>query len=91
MALERRVDPFACAKADLHRLVAVALLGLDLDDGAGKRLDDGDGHGAAVRLEHLRHTDFAAEDAFDGHGFSRIAFYSCETAGHGVPWRGDGL
>src|SRR5207244_10926086 len=68
MAFKGRVDLFARAKAQLQRLVAVALLGLDLDDGAGKRLDHGYRHGAAVRLEHLRHTDLAPQNAFDGHG-----------------------
>ena len=52
------------AEAQLNSLVAIALDGLLLHDGAGTSLDDGDGNDLAVRVEQLGHTDFLADNAF---------------------------
>src|SRR5205809_4915841 len=52
-------------QAELHRLIAVVLRGLRLDDDARARLDDrGRMHGP-VRIEDLSHADFAADDSSD--------------------------
>src|SRR5262249_12833871 len=52
---------------ELHGVVPVDILGPHLDDGAGAGLDHGDGgHAARLRVEHLRHAELLAEDAF-GH------------------------
>ena len=53
------------AEAQLNSLVAIALDGLLLHDGAGTSLDDGDGNDLAVRVEQLGHTDFLADNAFN--------------------------
>ena len=53
------------AEAQLNSLVAIALDGLLLHDGAGTSLDDGDGNDLAVRVEQLSHTDFLADNAFN--------------------------
>ena len=49
-------------EAQLHSGVAFLLGSLLLDDGAGARLDHGDGNDLAVFVEDLRHTDFLAND-----------------------------
>ena len=49
-------------EAQLHSGVAFLLGSLLLDDGAGTRLDNGDGDDLAVFVEDLRHTDFLAND-----------------------------
>ena len=49
-------------EAQLHSGVAFLLGSLLLDDGAGARLDNGDGDDLAVFVEDLRHTDFLAND-----------------------------
>ena len=49
-------------EAQLHGGVAFLLGSLLLDDGAGTRLDHGDGNDLAVFVEDLRHTDFLAND-----------------------------
>ena len=53
------------AEAQLNSLIAVALDGLLLHDGAGTRLDDGHGNDLAVLVEQLSHTDFFADNAFN--------------------------
>src|SRR6185503_19550894 len=51
-------------QAELHRLVAVAVLGLALHDQAGADLEDGDRDHRPVVAEDLGHADFLSEDAF---------------------------
>ena len=53
------------AEAQLNSLVAIALDGLLLHDGAGTSLDDGDGDDLAILVEQLGHTDFLADNAFN--------------------------
>ena len=50
--------------AQLHSGVAFLLGSLLLDDGAGTRLDHGDGDHLAVFVEDLRHANFSADDCF---------------------------
>ena len=51
-------------KAQLDRLIAFLLGSLLLNDGAGTRLNDGDGNDLAVFVEDLRHANFLADDCF---------------------------
>ena len=61
------VSFFAASRAELDGRVAVAILGPQ--PGHGIRFDgqDADGNHRAVGLEHLRHTDLAADQS-DTHG-----------------------
>lgn len=53
------------SEADLDGVVAVGRLRLDLRDGAGASLDDGDGHDVVVLVPNLRHSELAAKDGAD--------------------------
>ena len=53
------------SEADLDGVVAVGRLRLDLRDGAGASLDDGDGHDVVVLVPDLRHPKLAAKDRAD--------------------------
>src|SRR5262249_59940649 len=48
---------------ELNRLVTVGLHRLRLHDDARAGLDHGGGMHGAVRIEHLRHPDFSADDS----------------------------
>ena len=50
-------------EAELHRFVAVRLRALGLDDDTRTSLDHGGRMNRAVRIEDLRHADFAADDS----------------------------
>jgi hypothetical protein len=66
MALDglRRIAPrTGFHQTELHRLVAVAIDGLALNNDARPRLDDGHGHRAPVVVEDLGHAHFLAENA----------------------------
>src|SRR5205823_1296682 len=73
LALQRRGDVAALgaggllallvAEAELHRVVAVALLRAHLQDGARPQLDDGDGGDLARGVVNLRHPDLRAQQA----------------------------
>ena len=58
--------PLLVGEAELHGVVAVALLGPDLEHGARAALQDGDRDGGPVGLVDLGHADFAAEQS-DAH------------------------
>jgi len=49
------------AEGDLHGVVAVGRLGLDLRDGAGARLDDRDRDEVVLPVVNLGHADFLTE------------------------------
>ena len=50
--------------AQLNSLIAFLIGSFLLDDGAGTRLDDGDGDDLAVFVEDLRHANLLADDCF---------------------------
>src|SRR5439155_23011274 len=58
-----RPSPPGLAVGELHGLVAVALIGLDLGHRARAGLDDRDRHRARVVGEDLRHPELGPEDA----------------------------
>ena len=55
-----RVFDLLPGEAELHGIVAVALDGLHLHDGAGAGFDHGDGHERVFRIVDLRHPDLLA-------------------------------
>ena len=59
--------PRLVLEPELDGLVAVAVLGPDLEDRAGADLQDGDRLGVAVVVVHLRHPDLVSEQS-ERHG-----------------------
>ena len=55
------------AEGELHRGVAVALRGLDLDHATGPGLDDGDRDDPVPLVEDLGHAELSAQDPFVRH------------------------
>ena len=55
------------AEGDLEGGVAVALIGLHLDDAAGLDTDHGDGDDAVLVVPHLGHADLLADDCLCRH------------------------
>jgi hypothetical protein len=70
----REVLLAARAEADLEGLVAVAIGGAHLHDGARTRLDHGDGNEVAALHEALGHSEFLADEA--EHGFSSSLLFA---------------
>ena len=55
----------AGAQTDLHRMVAIILRRLFLQDGAGTQFNHGHANEIAVRVEQLGHAKFFAEKFHD--------------------------
>ena len=63
-------------ETELYGVVTVLLLGLELRNDAGARLDDGAGDDLAVGVEDLGHADLLADDRFVRHSvFSSLKGY----------------
>src|SRR5690606_2252670 len=79
VAAHRLGQRLPLAEAKLDRVVAVALLRLDLHNHAGPGLDHGDAARLARGREHLRHPQLLAVNRFC-HLSCRFSVFSCQLS-----------
>src|SRR5207249_4949860 len=75
---ELRLD---LAEAQLHRVVPVALDGLDLRDRARPGLDNGHGHDRALVVVDAGHADFSSEQCWSHDTVRHWSLVTCHLSG----------